>query len=408
MPRRTEQTQYADQRAYELRQEGNGWAGIALQLGMTGESVARAAANRHAQRIGIIRGVDARRAAAGRLAAQRRFNRQTTPLTVEGRANLIFIGGDTILPLNQRTFGVEIEFTGKYKFQAARDIALALHETGVQVPQYMGVPHIHTMGYHGDRCEVCGETVQNKYLQWRIERDASVTQYRGTQEFGGEVVSPILVTPEFAQLNTVLKALRLPTEYQGGTFGGKVNAQCGLHIHVGVKDLTPAQRAKIVRHWYNTTAVIHTFVAQSRINNHYCAQMPQREVDQVVALLELNVAHVHTYERTTNKYRSLNVLPFPKIGTFEFRLHQGTLNATKVRNWVTLLLAFVGGFATEEQAPVGHTVERTERFLDILVAKTQAPTNLKKYFIHRQGVLVPDLRRPVVTVPETTDEVEDF
>lgn len=403
MPRRTEQTQHVDQRAWELRQLGYGWRIIAFQLGLTGESVARAAAKRHAQRIGIIQGVDARRAAAGRFAAQRRFNRTTTPIA-EGRANLV---ENTILPLNERTFGVEIEFTGKYKFQAARDIALALHETGVQVPQYMGVPHIHTMGYHGERCEVCGDTVQDKYRQWRIERDGSVTQFRNNQEFGGEVVGPILTIPDFAQLNTVLKALRLPTDWYGAMLGGKVNASCGLHIHVGVKDLTPAQRAKIVRHWYNTTAVIHTFVAQSRINNHYCAQMNQREVDQVATLLEFATTSQGSFDRTTNKYRSLNVLPFPKIGTFEFRLHQGTLNATKVRNWVTLLLAFVGGFATEQQAPLGQTVERTERFLDILIAKTQAPTNLKKYFIRRQGVLVPHLRQ-AVTVPETTEEVEDF
>jgi hypothetical protein len=46
--------------------------------------------------------------------------------------------------------------------------------------------------------------------------------------------------------------------------------------------------------------------------------------------------------------------------------------------------------------------------LDILVAKTQAPANLKKYFVHRQGVLVPNLRRPAVTVPETTEEREEF
>jgi hypothetical protein len=404
MPRRTPQTQHADQQAYELRQYGGTWAQIADRLNMTGESVARAAANRHARRIGIVRGVDPNRAAAGRFAAQRRHNRATTPI-VEGRATLI---ENIILPLNQRTFGVEIEFTGKYKFQAARDIALALHETGVMVPQYMGVPHIHTMGYHGERCEVCGENVYEKYRQWRIERDASVTQYRGQQEFGGEVVGPILTTERFDELATVLKALRLPTEYQGEMYAGKVNTNCGLHIHVGVKDLAPAQRAKIVRHWYNATTVVHTFVAQSRIGNHFCAQMQQREVDQVATLLELNVGHARTFETHTNKYRSLNVLPFPKIGTFEFRLHQGTLNATKVRNWVTLLLAFVGGFATEEQVPVGNTVERTERFLDILVAKTQAPANLKKYFVHRQGVLVPNLRRPAVTVPETTEEREEF
>lgn len=415
MPRRTAWTETQDQRAYELRHLGVGWAAIAEQLGMSGESVARAAANRHRARLGIVTEINTRRSAAGRFAAERRHGRPTTPLPeVEGRATIV---AQTMLPLAERTFGAEIEFTGKYKHQAARDIARALYDAHYAVAEYQGEPHIHSMPYHGDRCEVCNQVVQDKYSQWRVERDGSVTSYRhfvdptgnnGAQEFGGEVVSRVLKTEDFAELAVVLKALRETTEWHHvGNFAAKVNASCGLHIHVGVKDLTPVQRGKIVRHWYNATNIVSTFVAQSRNHNHYCAQMSQREVDQVVALLELNVLEARTYERTTNKYRSLNVLPFPKIGTFEFRLHQGTLNTKKIQHWVTLLLAFVTGFATEDALPVGQIAERTDRFLDVLVAKTEASTKLKTYFVHRQGVLIPHLRRQAVTAPQTTEQPEE-
>lgn len=412
MPRRTAFTEANDQRAYELRHLGAGWGAIAEQLGMSGESVARAAAARHRNRLGIVTEINARRSAAGRLAARRRHHLGPDVTVPEGRATLV---AQTILPLAQRTFGAEIEFTGKYKHQAARDIAHALHAAGYAVAQHRGEPHIHSMPYHGERCEVCLENVSEKYLQWRVERDGSVTTYRyhnatqpdnGNQEFGGEVVSPILTTADFPQLAIVLKALRENTNWQNaGVHAAKVNASCGLHIHVGVKDLTPAQRAAIYRHWYNATSIISTFVAQSRNNNYYCRVPAPHEVDRVARTLEANIGS--TLQNVTEKYRSLNVLPFPKIGTFEFRLHQGTLNTKKIQQWVTLLLAFVTGFATEDAMPVGQIAERTDRFLDVLVAKTQAPNKLKTYFVHRQGVLVPHLRRQAVTAPQTTQQPEE-
>lgn len=385
MPRRTVFTEMIDQRAHELRQERIGWAQIAEQLGFAGESTARAAATRHARRIGLHREVDLRRAAAGRYAANRRHNpfdaiirRADATITPAPRA---------LRKITERTFGAEIEFTGKYKVQAARDIAFALQAANIPTDLYMGQPHVHCMPYHGDTCETCGVTLTEKYRHWRIERDGSVTQFR-QGEFGGEVVSPILTLPEFNQLEVVLKALREETEWNGANYKAKVTDACGLHIHTDVKDLTPQQRANVLKTWYGLNDVIATFVAGNRPNNHFCAQMSNHEIRRVTELLETNNRSQNHFNATTQKYRSLNVLPFPKIGTFEFRIHQGTLNTTKVHQWVTLLLAFVEGFATEtvEQHP---TEVQTVRFLDTLVAKTDATNKLKTFFLKRQERFAP-------------------
>ena len=406
MPRRTLTTEHNDQQAYDLRQLGCSWAAIAEQLGFAGESTARAAANRHADRIGIIRGVDARRAAAGRYAANRRHNRADA--TLRGYLNATVTPVPQVLrKITERTFGAEIEFTGKYKFQAARDIAFALQAANIPHDLYMGQPHVHCMPYHGDTCETCGVTLTEKYRHWRVERDGSVTQFR-QGEFGGEVVSPILTIPQFNQVEVVLKALREETEWQGANYKAKVTDACGLHIHADVKDLTPHQRANVVRTWYGLNNVIATFVARNRPNNHFCAQMDDYEIRRVIQLLEHNNRSQNTFNATTQKYRSLNVLPFPKIGTFEFRIHQGTLNATKVRQWVTLLLAFVEGFATEtvEQHP---TEIQTVRFLDTLIAKTDATPKLKTFFLKRQEQLAPAVAalRTQDVIP-TNDEREEF
>lgn len=400
MPRRTATTETRDQQAHGLRHLGAGWAAIAEQLGFAGESTARAAANRHADRIGIIRGVDARRAAAGRYAANRRHNPAAAILR---RADATVTPvAQALRKITERTFGAEIEFTGKYKVQAARDIAFALQAANIPHDLYMGQPHVHCMPYHGDTCETCGVTLTEKYRHWRIERDGSVTQFRNG-EFGGEVVSPILTLPDFNHVEVVLKALRDETEWQGATYKAKVTDACGLHIHADVRDLTRVQRTNVLRTWYGLSNVIATFVAGNRHNNHFCAQMTTHEIIQVAHLLENDNRSQSAFNATTNKYRSLNVLPFPKIGTFEFRIHQGTLNATKVRQWVTLLLAFVEGFVDEtlEQQP---TDIQTVKFLDTLITKTDATQKLKTFFLKRQQQFAPEVAAQRATEVITTND----
>lgn len=387
-----------DRRAYEMRQlYGLSYAAIAEALGMRGESTARAAANRHAARIGAALLTQPmtdtqrqRRQAAGARVARQRWNRTTAtvPLTPQVAA--------TMLEMQDRTFGIEIEFTGRNK-----------HDTADAIARALGVPHVHSMGYHSTRCETCRLDIpeHQRYAEWRVERDGSVTQFRNGGEWGGEVVSPVLKLADMPTVKKVLEAMRTPT--LAGGEAATTNRNCGLHIHTYTKDLTNGQRANIVKQWAALDkAVFQTLVATSRRNNRFCMPMSQQEVDRVAFFLENG--NNAALETVTQKYRSLNVLPFKKIGTFEFRLHQGTLNFTKVKNWVTLLLAFVQGMGDETDdrtQQVVNQVERTERFLDMLVEKTPADNRLKTFWLKRQQQVSPELR-PVVAVATNQNEQE--
>ncbi|NBR70726.1 MAG: hypothetical protein EBT75_01295 [Proteobacteria bacterium] len=402
MPRRTFVTEMTDRRAYEMRQlYGLSYAAIAEQLGMRGESTARVAANRHARRLGLqpltqpmTETQRQRRQAAGARVARQRWNQPTSttvttsPLTTEVAS--------TMLSMQDRTFGIELEFTGRYK-----------HDTANAIAQALGVPHIHSMGYHSLSCETCGRHIpeSERYSQWRVERDGSVTQFRGGGEWGGEVVSPVLKLADLPIVEKVLRAMRTPTESMGHGFAATTNRRCGLHIHVFTKDLTKTQRANIVRRWAALDqSVMQTLVAVSRRGNYYCMPMSSQEVDRVAFFLENG--NSAALETVTQKYRSLNVLPFKKIGTFEFRLHQGTLNFSKVKNWVTLLLAFVQSMGDEQEATVeGGAVERTERLLDLLVEKTPVTQKLKTFWLNRQQQVSPQLRRQAASTTPIPLEV---
>ena len=321
MPQTTQQTLQRDHDAWILRNQNNQtWAVIAQTLGFTQESVARAAARRHARRLGLIPPINPNRSRAGREAALQRFGQ---PIALATMTNF--------LPINQRTFGVEIEFKTAPKHFAAQKVADAL-----------GVNHIHSFAYHNNRCEVCQQIVptQEIYNQWKVERDGSVTTTMAGVEYGGELVSPILSLDGngLQQIKTVTKALK--------DAGATVDRKCGLHIHISVKDFNNEQRANIVDLWGFQERVIERFVAKSRINNQYCARLHPSRVDGLVTALKQG----RSVSSITSKMQSLNVLPYetPKK-TFEVRLHQGTLSGKKINTWVKLLLAFFHNSALNDR-----------------------------------------------------------
>jgi len=307
---------------------GMRWQDIVQRLGLNGESTARAMARRYAERNGLppITQPNPRRALAGARAARQRWG-ATAPL------------GPQVV---DRTFGVEIEYIGAPRALVARHIEQAL-----------GVPHIHVFGYHGDVCEVCGTRVPptERYANWKVERDGSVPT-------GGEVVAPILKGEEaFNDIRKVTKAIR--------DAGGKTNRKCGLHIHIGVKDLPIATRAKLIENFWNIYPQLKFLVGKSRWNNRFAQPISAwKRADYQQAMAQGT-------EPLGTKYEALNIEPFRKIGTYEVRLHQGTLNANKIEAWVRFLLAFVENtepLATHAQA-VTNTAEMVDAVATALVNK---------------------------------------
>jgi hypothetical protein len=344
-----------DQEAYNLRvNQRESWAFIVQLLNFNNESTARLSASRHARvnNLPPLTAPNPRRSQAGRLAAQRRFNTNGVRLQV-----LNPNWQQTI----SRTYGVEIEYVNMDRRVVANKVAEAL-----------GVQHIHVLPYHGVVCETCSARVSG-YSEWKVERDGSVSS-------GGEVISPILQGEDgFAQIKKVMKAIK--------EAGGSVSTSCGLHVHLGVRDLTKEQRAELVGRWYANETMIKHFVSRSRWSNSYCRSVASQEVAKWQRLiLEGRDPEKHEVNRTS----SLNITPFKKAGTYEVRLHQGTLNSKKITAWVKFLIAFVD-FTAAEKELVNETGEMFG-VLDTLVKPLDMKQNLfteadKEYLKARATVL---------------------
>ena len=306
-----------DRDAYLLRTAGQSWASIVRTLGFNNESTARLSANRYATQNNQppLTTPNPRRSQAGRLAAYARFNRPQTTVNqiLNRRTTPPLPGRRSRNQHGERTFGCEIEY-----------VNMSRQTVAVAVANALGVSHIHVVPYHGNVCEVCHMGIGATYGQWKVERDGSVST-------GGEVVSPILSGVDgMEQIKKVAQAVKLA--------GGSISRSCGLHIHVGVKDLSPQARVNLLTRWYATFPSVKKFVSKNRWTSPYCSTPTASELGGWKTEI---LAGRDPDKTRAIRTRSMNITNFPKTGTYEIRLHQGSLNPKKITTWIKFLLAFV-------------------------------------------------------------------
>lgn len=211
-----------------------------------------------------------------------------------------------------RTFGVEIETFGPNKFNVAAAISEQVTPCAVE-------------GYNHD--------TRN---HWKIVPDASVPD-------GFEVVSPVLQGDE--GLQQVVAVCRVLNEQ-----GCRINRSCGLHVHVGARDLNAAEVATIMNRYAAYENEIDAFMPVSRraTNNPYCQPAPR---------VRMNAPSVAAIAGSAERMCKVNLTAYLRHGTIEFRQHSGSTNGDKITNWVRFVLQFVeasraianGGGASESR-----------------------------------------------------------
>ena len=173
---------------------------------------------------------------------------------------------------------------------------------------------------------------------WKIVQDGSL---RAQGEGSGEVVSP----PMFS-IDEVRKACRALV-----AGGATVNRSCGLHVHMDAHDIGDGDNGildwkVLVSSYIAAETEIDSVMPLSRRGNRnqYCKSMVNStavtaaskaaQIDRVWQARSLSEM-VDVYRG--DRYWKVNLCPFVRQGTVEFRQHAGTLNADKVANWVLAL-----------------------------------------------------------------------
>ncbi len=209
---------------------------------------------------------------------------------------------------NEITFGIEIETIAP---QGAVDAGLDIG------------------GYHYGR--------QVPYLPagWKAERDGSIqTNGRG---YACEIVSPVLRGAEgLAQVAEVASALEAR--------GHRVNASCGVHVHIGWNTSLPtAALARLITIVAYAERGLYAITGtKTRERGYYCGGVRKYGNDKDA---KTNLDQ--------NRYHALNLtnLANGRRDTVEFRVFSGSLNATKLVGWIQICLGLVERAINSKRTP---------------------------------------------------------
>lgn len=199
---------------------------------------------------------------------------------------------------SELTFGIELETIAPDR---------AVLEGGLRIGSY----------HHG---------FQVPYLPagWTAERDGSINDRGG---HACEIVSPILRGAEgLAQVVEVVRTL--------ADRGHRVNASCGVHVHVGwQRDLPAEALARLITIVAYVERGLYAITGTKRRETcRYCGGLRKYGNDK---------AAKPALDR--DRYHALNLTNLARgtRETVEFRVFPGSLNATKILGWIQVCLGLV-------------------------------------------------------------------
>ena len=234
--------------------------------------------------------------------------------------------------MKNQTFGIEIETTGLDRERAAQAIAAHFGTTARYI------------GHHLDDWRV---PMPDGRL-WTVERDGSVN------DPCAEVVSPVCGWEDIGMVQEVVRALRKA--------GAKADASCGIHIHVGLGQHTPASLRRLVnlvnaKEDLLTQALGISPERRARwckpVEPVFLAELNRRKPDTMEARAQLwyhtNNGGYTDWRRHAashydmSRYHLLNLhAAFSTerpAHTIEFRAFNGTLHAGEIKSYIQLCLA---------------------------------------------------------------------
>jgi hypothetical protein len=184
-----------------------------------------------------------------------------------------------------------------------------------------------TAGINGLRVGTYYDGIQVPYLPagWVAKHDGSIHGENG--RIGCEIVSPVLKGAEgLAHAEDVCRILEEK--------GHRVNATCGVHVHVGWNPQTPSSAlARLISIVSSVEKGLYAITGtKSRERGVYCGGVRKYGNDKE-AKKNLDA----------NRYHALNLtnLASGRKNTVEFRAFSGSLNAIKIIGWVQVCLGLV-------------------------------------------------------------------
>lgn len=173
-------------------------------------------------------------------------------------------------------------------------------------------------------------------LGWKLVPDGSIRIESFPNSRGVEYNSPAACGDAFFE--RITKGMSLWAR------NSRVNASCGFHVHVGIDDLDPVQKASVQNFLIAMEELLFALQPASRQKNDYCRRWGVNAVisqpDRILTsekYMGVNFSHVNPAPLNISNDRRGD----GGYGTIEFRMGGGTRNASKVLKWVEVCLRLV-------------------------------------------------------------------
>lgn len=191
---------------------------------------------------------------------------------------------------------------------------------------------------------------------WKFVSDASV-------QGGCEFVTPVC---HYDDIETIQSIIRLFREN-----GGKIDGQCGIHIHVGLGRTRAKKVINLQNLFYKFEDILYHSCKVKRRRRAYCAKTNE---DYIQRLNEVKPTTKSAFEEiwyrtqhawigrnahyNNSRYHAMNLHSwFNGHGTVEFRLFNSTLHAGRVKAYIQFVLALVAIAKKMSSVPFESRVE---------------------------------------------------
>lgn len=237
--------------------------------------------------------------------------------------------------LKEQKFGVELEFTGLTRKEAARVLG---HLFGVN-PVYEGGAYRTWL------------VLDHKNRYWKIKYDSSIRPEMPARalsldstDYRCELVTPVLEYEDIPLLQEVIRTLRRA--------GARVNDSCGLHVHVDASNHTAKSLRNLAVMWscYQDLTYKALRVKEQRLE--YCKKLGDDLFERMLAARKPSMEELanlwygtlapHDNPRAhynASRYHGLNLHNVWYRGTVEWRCFNATLHAGEVKAYVQFCLA---------------------------------------------------------------------
>ena len=273
--------------------------------------------------------------------------------------------------MRQQRWGLELEFTGISRYQAALAAA-----------ELFGTSHQYSSDQTASRYVV--KDSQNR--QWTFMGDGSIKPQqkvdgeivRVGNEFAVELVTPICTYADIETLQELVRKLR-----KAGAF---VNPSCGIHVHVDGANHTPRSIRNIINIVASKNDLLYKSLGILPERKKYCEQLDSHLIEQMHRFKPQTMERIadiwyrgysmqRDYRYHDSRYHFLNLHSFLNgNGTLEFRGFNATLHAGKVKSYIQLSLAMC------HQAKIQKSASR-------MVTQTDNPKYTFRTYLLRLGLI---------------------